>query len=167
MATPFLMGLGVAGAAMAARAGLIAVERVAANPEYLKQAGAAAAGVRGMGGVFKNLPNQMGLGGMFASESSTGFNSVMNRTEAAKILGVRCAQQRVSRLHPLHPSATRSSRGAPYLSSRVLTPPQGVGQQGGCQVGAPQDDADEPPGSWRLALHRLQDQRGQRGAAGV
>ena len=89
MATPFLMGLGVASAAMVARMGLVAAERMAANPEYMKQAGAAAAGVKGMGNVFRKIPETIGLGNLFAAETATGFNATMNRTEAAKILGVR------------------------------------------------------------------------------
>ena len=92
MATPSLTGLGVAGACYAARGALIAAERIAANPEYAKQAAAAGAGVRGMGNVFKEIPKKFGVGSFFAAENATGFNATMNRTEAAKILGVRCAR---------------------------------------------------------------------------
>ena len=52
----------------------------------------AGAGVRGMGNVFKEIPKKFGVGSFFAAENATGFNATMNRTEAAKILGVRCAR---------------------------------------------------------------------------
>ena len=44
MATPFLVGLGVAGAAMAAKHGLKVAESLASNPEAMKTMGAAGAG---------------------------------------------------------------------------------------------------------------------------
>lgn len=122
MATPFLMGLGVAGAAMVARAGLVAAERVAANPEYLKQATAAGAGVRGMGNVFKNIPSKIGFGNLFAGESATGFNATMNRTEAAKILGVRetSNKQAVKEAHRKMMLLNHPDRGgSPFIASKI------------------------------------------------
>lgn len=85
---PILIGFGVAGAAMAARGVLHATQHVRANPEYMKQATAAAAGFKGIGNVFK-LSNYTSMFG-----ETAGFEATMSRSEAAKILGVRFA-------HPL------------------------------------------------------------------
>jgi len=122
MATPFLTGLGIAGAAWAARAGLVAAERIASNPEYAKQAAAAAAGVKGMGDVFKRIPTSFGMGRFFMSESATGFNATMNRAEAAKILGIRevSNKQTVKEAHRKLMLLNHPDRGgSPFLASKI------------------------------------------------
>ena len=92
MVAPLIAGVAIAGAAMAARGALNAAQHVRANPEYMKQATAAAAGFRGVGNVFK-LSNYTS---MFAE--TAGFESAMSRSEAAKVLGVRFAPP-LTRMH--------------------------------------------------------------------
>ena len=90
-ATPFLVGLGVAGTAMVAKYGLKAVQKLSANPESMQQMQAAAAGFRAVGSKFrvpnlKNMPFMRGAG-------ASGFEPTMTRREAAQILGIRCVRR--------------------------------------------------------------------------
>ena len=86
MATPFLIGCGVAATAYAARGLLVVAESAKANPEVMRQMGAAAAGFRGMGNAFK-LPSF--LQQMMSSSTDGGFQATMSRREASQILGIR------------------------------------------------------------------------------
>lgn len=88
MATPFLIGCGVAAAAYAARGALVAAEHMQGNPEVRRQLGAAAAGFRGMGNAFK-MPSFMAQAMGRASDG--GFEATMTRREASQILGIRYA----------------------------------------------------------------------------
>ena len=82
MATPFILGCGVAACAMAARGALAVGSKMRNNPEVMKQASAAAAGFKGMGSVFR-MPS------FLAGNAKAGFEAAMSRREAAKILGIR------------------------------------------------------------------------------
>ena len=95
MATPFLIGCGVAAAAYAARGALVAAQSVKANPEVMRQFTAAAAGFRGMGNAFK-MPAFMSQ--MMAKATDGGFAATMSRREASQILGIRCARVCAPRL---------------------------------------------------------------------
>jgi hypothetical protein len=88
MATPFLIGCGVAAAAYAARGALMVAESAKANPELKRQLGAAAAGFRGMGHAFK-VPDFVTQA--MGRSTDGGFEATMSRNEAGKILGIRCA----------------------------------------------------------------------------
>ena len=88
MATPFFMGLGVAGCAIAARTALLTAESLKANPEVMRQMGAAAAGFRGMGNAFK-MPKV--LSQMMGRSTGDLFEATMTRREASQVLGIRCA----------------------------------------------------------------------------
>ena len=90
MATPFLVGLGVAGAAMAAKHGLKVAESLASNPEAMKTMGAAGAGFRAMGAKLNPANLSEKLGALFPKgKHAGGFDGTMTRREAALILGVR------------------------------------------------------------------------------
>mmetsp|Transcript_35493 Transcript_35493/g.60852 ORF Transcript_35493/g.60852 Transcript_35493/m.60852 type:complete len:139 (+) Transcript_35493:67-483(+) len=119
MAGPFVTGLGIAAVAMTARGALQVAEKVRHNPEALKHAQAAAAGMKGMGNVFKNLP---GLGSMLGGNAGKGFEATMSRREAAQILGVRemsnkadikAAHRKIMMLN--HPDRG----GSPYVASKI------------------------------------------------
>lgn len=142
MATPFLIGCGVAAAAYAARGALVVAESAKTNPELMRQLGATAAGFRGMGNAFK-MPTFMSQ--MMGRSTDGGFEAAMSRREASQILGVRCAHmllfctRAVSLLLPtcLHCSERSSKQqikeahrkimmlnhpdrgGSPYIASKI------------------------------------------------
>ena len=129
MASAFLVGCGVAGAAYALKGAIHVGQKLQQNPEAMKQAAAIGAGLKGVGSVFK-VPSFLSW-----TKHAGGFDAAMNRREAALILNVRCGS---------------TCLGSP-LGSRPLMcappPPQGVGLQGRAEEGAPDDYAAQPPGS--------------------
>jgi hypothetical protein len=104
MTSPFIMGLGVASAAMIARGALALGKQAKANPEFMRQAGAAAEGFKGMKGAFK-VPS------FLRGSAEAGFDTTMSRGEAAKILGIRRAP--IRRPAPRRPSPAPPSPRAP------------------------------------------------------
>ena len=93
MVYPFVVGVGVAAAAMAARGALHVVEVAKTNPELQRQMMAAAAGFRGMSNAIPSLS-------AIFSRGAAGFDATMSRREAAQILGIRCAARSRSKSMP-------------------------------------------------------------------
>ena len=116
MVYPFIAGVGVAAVALAARAGLQAVEAAKANPEVMRQMGAAAAGFRGMSNAFPTLQELMRAG------RPGGFEATMSRSEAAKILGVRetSTKQQIKDAHRKIMMLNHPDRGgSPFIASKI------------------------------------------------
>ena len=113
---PFLVGLGVAAAAMTARAGLEAAKHVRGNPELMRQANAAAAGFRGMANAFPTLSQLMAAG------KGGGFEATMTRREAAQILGIRetSSKQQIKDAHRKIMMLNHPDRGgSPFIASKI------------------------------------------------
>ena len=116
MVYPFLVGLGVAGVAMAARGTLQAVQHVKSNPELMKQAVAIQAGFRAMPNAFPNLSQ------FLKSRSAGGFESAMSRREAAQILGVRetASKKDIKEAHRKIMMLNHPDRGgSPFVASKI------------------------------------------------
>lgn len=112
MASALFAGIGVAGVAMGAKYALRAAEHISANPAYMKQAGAAAAGFKGMGNAFK-MP--AALQGFFKGGSGAGFEATMSRREAAQIL---CCKETAPKKDIKVRRRERSARGRPRRCER-------------------------------------------------
>ena len=89
-ATPFLVGLGVAGAAYAAKGAIHVAQKLQANPETYKTMQAAGAGFRAVGEKM-SLSNLTSNLSFLKGAKGAGFDAQMNRREAALILGIRYA----------------------------------------------------------------------------
>ena len=123
MATPFLVGRGGAGAAMAAKHGLKVAESLASNPEAMKTMGAAGAGFRAMGAKLNPANLSEKLGALFPKgKHAGGFDATMNRREAALILGVR-ETATAKRIKDAHRRMTRINHpdlgGSAFLTAKV------------------------------------------------
>ena len=121
MATPFIAGLAVAGVAMGARGGLALVQKIKANPDALRQATAAAAGVKGMGSVFKKLP---GMGSFMPGFAGLkGFEATMTRGEASKVLGLKTSSPNKDQVKQAHRKIMMLNHpdrgGSPYIASKI------------------------------------------------
>eukprot|EP00900_Chrysochromulina_parva_P003323 jgi/Chrpa1/12992/Chrysochromulina_OHIO_Genome00007989-RA len=119
MATPFLIGCGVAAAAYAARGALMVAESAKANPELKRQLGAAAAGFRGMGHAFK-VPDFVTQA--MGRSTDGGFEATMSRNEAGKILGIseRSSKQQIKEAHRKIMMLNHPDRGgSPYIASKI------------------------------------------------
>ena len=117
MVYPFLVGLGVAGAAMAARAALQGVQHVKSNPELMRQAVAIGAGFRAMPNVFPQLSQFIRSRG-----GAGGFEATMSRREAAQILGVRetSSKDDIKKAHRKIMMLNHPDRGgSPYVASKI------------------------------------------------
>lgn len=116
MVYPLLVGLGVAAAAMTAKAGLNAAKNMKGNPELMRQANAAAAGFRGMANAFPSLSQLMSAG------KGSGFDATMSRREAAAILGVRetSTKQQIKDAHRKIMMLNHPDRGgSPFIASKI------------------------------------------------
>ena len=121
MSGPFLVGLGVAGAAYAAKFGLKAVNTIAENPNAKKTLHAAAAGFRAVGEQFSpaNLAKHMPFN---RGPATHGFESTMTKKEAALILGVRerSSKQEIKAAHRKIMLLNHPDRGgSPYIASKI------------------------------------------------
>jgi len=115
MATPFIVGLGVAAAATAARAAIPAVEALRTNPEVKRQFGAAAAGFGGMRSAFR-------MPAIFGGSGAGGFEATMSRREASQILDVseRGSKQQIKDAHRKMMMLNHPDRGgSPYIASKI------------------------------------------------
>lgn len=113
---PFFVGVGVAAAAMTARAALHAAEHVKSNPELKRQMAAAGAGFRGMANAMPSLRD------MLKSNASGGFEATMSRSEAASILGVRqtSKKQEIKEAHRKIMLLNHPDRGgSPFIASKI------------------------------------------------
>ena len=119
MASAFLAGLGVAGAAMGAKHGLKAAEGFRSNPEVMRQLNAAAAGFRAMPNAIK-MPEV--LSQMMGRSTASGFEATMSRREAAHILGIseRSSKQQIKDAHRKIMMLNHPDRGgSPYIASKI------------------------------------------------
>jgi len=116
MVAPFIAGLGVAGAAMAAKYGIQAFQTAKSNPEVMRQMGAAAAGFRGMGNAFPSISS------MLRGNVKGGFEAKMTRGEAAQILGIseRSSKQQIKEAHRKIMMLNHPDRGgSPFVASKI------------------------------------------------
>lgn len=121
MATPFILGLGVAASAIVAKQGIKVGQKLAENPEYLKKMQATAAGFKGMKGAFK-MPNLGAFTGKFTGNTAGGFDATMSRGEAAKILGIgeRSNKAQIKEAHRKVMMLNHPDRGgSPYIASKI------------------------------------------------
>ena len=117
MVYPFLVGLGVAGAAMAARAALQGVQHVKSNTELMRQAVAIGAGFRAMPNAFPQLSQFIRSRG-----GAGGFEATMSRREAASILGIRetSGKQQIKDAHRKIMMLNHPDRGgSPFIASKI------------------------------------------------
>eukprot|EP00308_Calcidiscus_leptoporus_P025909 CAMPEP_0119399602 /NCGR_PEP_ID=MMETSP1334-20130426/141438_1 /TAXON_ID=127549 /ORGANISM="Calcidiscus leptoporus, Strain RCC1130" /LENGTH=141 /DNA_ID=CAMNT_0007423497 /DNA_START=398 /DNA_END=823 /DNA_ORIENTATION=- len=118
---PLLAGIGVAGVAYAAKGALHVSQRLRANPEAVKNLNAAAAGARAVGERFSlsSLREQFAF---MKGPSALGFDAVMNRREAAQILGVResAGKAQIKEAHRKIMLLNHPDRGgSPYIASKI------------------------------------------------
>ena len=116
MVYPFLVGLGVAAAAMTARGALEAAKHIRHSPELMRQVNAAAAGFRGMSNAFPSLSQLMNAG------KGAGFEATMSRREAAQILGIRetSSKQVIKDAHRKLMMMNHPDRGgSPFIATKI------------------------------------------------
>ncbi len=138
MATPLLVGLGVAGAAYAAKFGIQAAHKLAANPQAANNMRAAAAGFRAVGDRF----SPQALSQHFAfmrGPTAKGFEPAMSRSEAAQILGVseRASKDDIKKAHRKIMLLNHPDRGgSPYIATKINSASELLSSGGRSQSGS-------------------------------
>ena len=122
MASAFLAGCGVAAVAYAAKGALHVAERVKANPEAMKNMGAAAEGARAVASKLGPEEVQSILHSFRKGAAAAGFDAKMSRREAAQILGIRESSNKtqIKEAHRKIMLLNHPDRGgSPYIASKI------------------------------------------------
>jgi hypothetical protein len=161
MATPFLVGCGIAAAAYTARGALTMAKHVKVpNMPNMPNLGAAAPDWNAAAAAAQQLYSD--AASRVAGGHPGGFEKVMTRREAALILGVKYVQLWHAPTRRLGTPARAPPRPLLTCARAPRRVPQGERAQARAQGCAPENDAAQPPGQGGLALHRVQNQRGAR-----
>lgn len=115
------MGCGVAACAYAARGALVMGERLAKNPETMKNMQAAAAGFRAVGDKFR-LSSVMDRVNEMRGGSACGFEANMSRREASQILGIResATKAQIKDAHRKIMLLNHPDRGgSPFIATKI------------------------------------------------